>query len=100
MTATLLLFYKRVLSPTLHAITGGLGGCRFQPTCSEYAAIAVSVHGPVRGTLMALRRVLRCNPLHRGGFDPVPEAHCGAANGAGNGVTPEFNAEAEALHLP
>jgi putative membrane protein insertion efficiency factor len=68
--------YKRAISPLLHAIgglTGGLAGaCRFQPTCSEYAALAVAVHGPVRGSWLALRRLLRCHPLCRGGFDPVP----------------------------
>jgi putative membrane protein insertion efficiency factor len=68
--------YKRAISPLLHAIgglTGGLtGACRFQPTCSEYAALAVAVHGPVRGSWLALRRLLRCHPLCRGGFDPVP----------------------------
>lgn len=67
----LLTGYKRVLSPALHA--GVPGACRFQPTCSEYAAIAVAEHGWVRGTAMAGWRVLRCNPLNRrGGFDPVP----------------------------
>ncbi|HEY6445687.1 MAG TPA: membrane protein insertion efficiency factor YidD [Acidobacteriaceae bacterium] len=67
----LLTAYKSVLSPVFHA--GVPGACRFQPTCSEYAAIAVVEHGWVRGTVMAVWRVLRCNPLNRrGGFDPVP----------------------------
>ena len=66
----LLRVYKMVLSPMLH--TAG-GGCAFQPTCSEYAAIALAEHGVVRGSVLAAWRVLRCNPLHRGGFDPVPE---------------------------
>ena len=48
------------------------GACRFQSTCSEYAALAVVTHGPVRGSWLALLRVLRCQPLCRGGFDPVP----------------------------
>ena len=65
--------YKFVLSPVLHAGAGMTGGaCRFQPTCSEYAAIAVHEHGIVRGGWMALRRVLRCRPGCAGGFDPVP----------------------------
>lgn len=63
--------YKYVLSPVLHAVGGGTGACRFQPTCSEYAAIAVSEYGIVRGGWMALLRVLRCQPLCKGGFDPV-----------------------------
>ena len=70
--AALLAVYKRVVSPALHALAGAPGACRFQPTCSEYAAIAVAEHGIVRGGAMAARRVLRCHPLHRGGFDPVP----------------------------
>jgi putative membrane protein insertion efficiency factor len=71
-TTTLLTFYKRVLSPMLHAAVGVQGACRFQPTCSEYAAIAIAEHGTVRGAAMALGRVLRCHPLRRSGFDPVP----------------------------
>lgn len=63
--------YKYVLSPLLHAVGGVTGACRFQPTCSEYAAIAVSEYGIVRGGWMALLRVLRCQPLCKGGFDPV-----------------------------
>lgn len=68
----LLRVYKLVLSPALHAVGGSGGGCRFQPTCSEYAAIAVAEHGLLRGGAMAVGRLLRCHPLHRGGFDPVP----------------------------
>jgi putative membrane protein insertion efficiency factor len=65
-------FYKLVLSPMLHAGAGMSGGaCRFQPTCSEYAAIALHEQGLVRGGWMALRRVLRCRPGTPGGFDPV-----------------------------
>jgi hypothetical protein len=67
----LLAGYKRILSPMLHAMPGFQGSCRFQPTCSEYAAIAVAEYGLVRGGLMAAGRLLRCHPLHRGGFDPV-----------------------------
>ena len=64
--------YKYVLSPFIHAVSGAAGACRFQPTCSEYAAIAVSEYGIVRGSWMALRRLLRCHPFCPGGFDPVP----------------------------
>lgn len=68
--------YKYVVSPVLHAVGGVTGACRFQPSCSEYAAIAVSEYGIVRGGWMALRRLLRCQPLCQGGFDPVaPNAH-------------------------
>jgi putative membrane protein insertion efficiency factor len=62
----LLRAYKRWLSPLLPA------ACRFYPTCSEYAHDAVTIHGIGRGGLLALRRMLRCHPFNRGGFDPVP----------------------------
>jgi len=67
----LLTFYRRWVSPALHALGGG-SGCRFLPTCSEYAAIAIATHGPVRGTGLAIWRLLRCHPFCRGGLDPVP----------------------------
>lgn len=67
-----LTLYKRVLSPLLHGIFGNTGACRFQPTCSEYAALALSEHGILRGSVMAIGRLLRCHPFHKGGFDPVP----------------------------
>jgi uncharacterized protein len=66
----LLWIYKRALAPALHASVPG--ACCFQPTCSEYAAIAMAEHGVLRGGAMAAWRVLRCHPLNRGGFDPVP----------------------------
>jgi hypothetical protein len=66
----LLAFYRRWLSPAFHSL--GPGGCRFQPTCSEYAAIAIATHGPLRGLALALWRLLRCHPFSRGGLDNVP----------------------------
>lgn len=64
--------YKYALSPALHAAGGVTGACRFQPTCSEYAAIAVAEHGFLRGGWIAFYRLLRCQPFSKGGFDPVP----------------------------
>ena len=46
--------------------------CRFVPTCSQYALEAVEKYGAVKGGYLALRRILRCHPLHKGGYDPVP----------------------------
>jgi hypothetical protein len=47
------------------------GFCQFQPTCSDYAYIAIEKYGVIRGGLMAFWRVLRCNPMSKGGYDPV-----------------------------
>ncbi len=58
--------YKRWISPFLPS------ACRFHPTCSEYAREAVGKYGAARGCWLALKRLLRCHPLHPGGFDPVP----------------------------
>ncbi len=46
--------------------------CRFDPTCSEYAMQAIRGHGALRGSWLALRRLTKCHPWRRGGFDPVP----------------------------
>ena len=46
--------------------------CRFEPTCSEYAIVALRRHGPFRGAKLALRRIVRCHPWGGSGFDPVP----------------------------
>jgi hypothetical protein len=69
---SLLAFYKRWLSPAVHSL--GVGGCRFQPTCSDYAVVAIATHGPLRGGAFALWRLLRCHPFSRGGLDQVPPA--------------------------
>ena len=66
--------YKKLLSPMLHLHSPGGGGCLYQPTCSEYAAIALAEHGLLRGGGLMLRRLLRCHPWGRGGWDPVPAA--------------------------
>ena len=57
--------YQRLLSPLLPPM------CRFRPSCSQYFIEAVQVRGVLVGTLMGLWRILRCNPLSKGGYDPV-----------------------------
>lgn len=59
-------FYRKAISP-LKPPT-----CRFYPTCSAYALEAVEVHGPAKGSWLALKRIGKCHPFHPGGFDPVP----------------------------
>jgi hypothetical protein len=48
--------------------------CRFQPTCSQYAIEAITVHGTFKGSWLAVNRILRCHPFHPGGYDPVPSS--------------------------
>ena len=71
--------YKLVVSPLLHGVANVISpvpaGCRFLPTCSEYAVVAVERYGWLRGGWMAVGRLLRCHPFAHGGFDPVPERH-------------------------
>lgn len=59
-------WYQRFLSPLLP------DACIYTPTCSQYACEAIERYGVVRGCWFALRRIIRCNPLHDGGYDPVP----------------------------
>jgi len=59
---------------TLRPVIGA--NCRFHPSCSAYAKEAVAVHGGMRGSLLAARRILRCNPWNEGGLDPVPPCAC------------------------
>ena len=59
-------FYQMALSPLKFPT------CRFYPTCSDYFIQAIGRHGPLKGFLLGVWRILRCNPLVRGGYDPVP----------------------------
>lgn len=59
-------FYRGFLSPLKPP------SCRYIPTCSEYAMIAVEKYGAAKGSFLAIKRILRCHPFHKGGYDPVP----------------------------
>lgn len=61
-----ILFYQKCITPFTPP------SCRFTPTCSEYARQALLKYGPIKGLLLALWRILRCNPWGRSGYDPVP----------------------------
>lgn len=58
--------YQRFISPLTPAT------CRFYPTCSEYTREAIVVYGSFKGTWLGIKRISKCHPLHKGGFDPVP----------------------------
>jgi len=66
LVAAAIVLYQRLLSPWLGR------NCRFAPTCSEYARLALLEHGLLRGAALAGWRLLRCHPLHPGGYDPPP----------------------------
>ena len=59
-------FYRRFISPYTRP------SCRFIPTCSQYALEALEKYGALKGGWLAFKRILRCNPFHKGGYDPVP----------------------------
>ena len=59
-------FYQNWISPLKPPV------CRFIPTCSEYAIIALKKYGLRKGIFLTIKRLLKCHPLHRGGYDPVP----------------------------
>lgn len=69
-TALPFLFVIRVYWYTLSPLIGGQ--CRFEPTCSRYAAEAYRRYGALRGSILTARRIARCHPFHPGGYDPVP----------------------------
>ena len=63
---TLIRLYKIFISPLLG------NNCRHTPTCSEYGIIALKKHGVFKGIFLTAKRILKCNPLFKGGYDPVP----------------------------
>jgi uncharacterized protein len=64
--------YRCTLSPAKTFIFGPLGGCRFEPSCSQYALDALKIHGAMSGSWLAIKRVCRCHPYGGCGHDPVP----------------------------
>jgi len=62
----LIQFYRAAISPMFPP------SCRYVPTCSAYAMEAIEKYGAAKGGWMALKRILRCHPFHKGGYDPVP----------------------------
>lgn len=60
-------FYKKFISPMKRTPS-----CRYIPSCSQYALEALQKYGPLKGSYLAVRRILRCNHFHEGGYDPVP----------------------------
>lgn len=61
-----ILFYKKAISPHFRPV------CRFYPSCSTYALESIKKHGAIKGCYLSLKRLLKCHPLHKGGYDPVP----------------------------
>jgi putative membrane protein insertion efficiency factor len=79
--------YQIFLSPLLGR------NCRFTPTCSRYAILAIEKYGAITGTTLAVKRILRCHPFNPGGYDPVPDLEdkhkkSGKINNTDKGETP------------
>jgi len=73
--------YRWTISPVQVFLFGPTGGCRFTPTCSQYALDAIQAHGALAGGALAARRICRCHPWDGGGHDPAPKS--GSRNGFG-----------------
>ncbi|MDL4773474.1 membrane protein insertion efficiency factor YidD [Actinomadura xylanilytica] len=86
--------YRRFLSPLLGQ------QCRFQPSCSAYGLESLQVHGALRGTWLTARRIGRCHPFNRGGYDPVPPRKDAPAPTMTSGREESGPAPAESKELP
>ncbi len=62
----LIRFYQKFISPLFPP------SCIYRPTCSQYAIEAIEKYGIIKGSYLAIKRILRCHPFHEGGYDPVP----------------------------
>ena len=78
--------YRVFLSPFLG------GACKFYPSCSQYAQEAIALHGAEHGSWLALKRLGRCRPFTKGGFDPVPDSLLGYEQGVASGAEAPFSA--------
>ncbi len=65
--------YRLVISPAQLFLFGPTGGCRFTPSCSQFAIEAIHAHGALNGSALAAKRICRCHPWGGGGHDPVPK---------------------------
>jgi putative membrane protein insertion efficiency factor len=97
MFALLFRLYKSIFSPIVHAVSPSQ--CLFLPTCSEYSYTALLRFGAVRGTWLSMRRLARCHPWGKGGFDPVPERTAPVESRTARTPTPPTR-QTGANHLP
>jgi putative membrane protein insertion efficiency factor len=74
MIARLLILLIRIYQRTLSRLLGPV--CRFYPSCSEYSAQCLGLHGALRGSWLSARRLAKCHPFHPGGYDPPPPRSC------------------------
>jgi putative membrane protein insertion efficiency factor len=81
--------YRWTISPAQTLLFGPAGGCRYTPTCSQYALEAVREHGAITGGRLGLKRICRCHPWGDGGHDPVPPKEFRIQNSEFRTITPE-----------